>query len=422
LVILKNILRSILGKKNIVLLKVYFFRVFRLLFETKNQPNNSILQTYSDLHNHVFFGYYDVTPFSTDEKYILATKVPCGKHTKPSNTPLRIGYYSVLDNSNKFNEISITETWCWQQGCRLQWFPKVRNTILFNVLRNGQYGSLVQNIKTKKILSSYSLPIYAISKDGEWGLSLNFSRLQRLRPGYGYSNIPDDTKSELCPTYDGIYRINLSTGEKKLLFSLKSISSLFPKETMTEAEHYFNHLSFNPSCNRFMFFHLWVKDGSRFSRLFTADISGNNVFILNNEGPVSHYSWKSEKELLVYGFHQEGGFQYYLYKDLTNEKTVIGKDHFVEDGHPSFLKNSQFIITDTYPDKYGEQHLLLFNLQSKSLQKINQFFSPPRFRGEIRCDLHPRISPSGYLTCLDTAQSNNREMIVISLADFLYDD
>ena len=142
---------------------------------------------------------------------------------------------------------------------------------------------------------------------------------------------------------------------------------------------------------------------------------------MNNEGPVSHYCWKSDKELLVYGYHQEGGFQYYLYKDQTNEKSVIGKDRFSEDGHPSFLKNSQFIITDTYPDKYGEQHLLLFNLQSQSLQKINQFFSPPGFRGEIRCDLHPRISPSGYFTCLDSAQSNKREMIVISLADFLND-
>ena len=168
-----------------------------------------------------------------------------------------------------------------------------------------------------------------------------------------------------------------------------------------------------------MFFHLWIKDGKRFSRLLTADISGNNVFILNNEGPVSHYSWKSEEELLVYGYHQEEGFQYYLYKDLTNDKKIIGKDDFYSDGHPSFIKNSQFILTDTYPDKYGEQHLLLFNMQSKSLQKINQFFSPLRFRGEIRCDLHPRISPSGRLTCLDTVHNNNREMLVISLANFL---
>ena len=128
---------------------------------------------------------------------------------------------------------------------------------------------------------------------------------------------------------------------------------------------------------------------------------------------------KSEEELLVYGYHQEDGFQYYLYKDLTNDKKIIGKDDFYSDGHPSFIKNSQFILTDTYPDKYGEQHLLLFNMQSKSLQKINQFFSPLRFRGEIRCDLHPRISPSGRLTCLDTVHNNNREMLVISLANFL---
>ena len=167
---------------------------------------------------------------------------------------------------------------------------------------------------SEEFYNSYNF--LGFSEDGEWGLSINFSRLQRLRPGYGYSNLPDNTKSELCPTNDGIYRINLSTGEKILLLSLKIISSFLPKETMIEAEHYINHLSFNPSGNRFMFFHLWIKDGLRFSRLFTADINGNNVFILNNEGHVSHYCWKSDKELLVYGYHQEGGFQYYLYKYL----------------------------------------------------------------------------------------------------------
>jgi len=130
---------NILGRQNIVYLKVCLFRFLRFFFQGGGGSTSSILKKYSDFQNHVFFGYYDVTPFSSDEKYVLATQVPSGKHTNPSNTPLRIGYYSVIDNSNKFNEISTTETWCWQQGCRLQWFPKVRNTILFNVLRNGQY-------------------------------------------------------------------------------------------------------------------------------------------------------------------------------------------------------------------------------------------------------------------------------------------
>ena len=93
------------------------------------------MQTYSDLHNHVFFGYYDITPFSFDGKFILATQVSSKNSTDPSKTPLRIGYYSPTETPHQFYQINETETWCWQQGCRLQWFPKKQNAVLFNILR-----------------------------------------------------------------------------------------------------------------------------------------------------------------------------------------------------------------------------------------------------------------------------------------------
>ena len=40
------------------------------------------------------------------------------------------------------------------------------------------------------------LSVYSVSLDGKFALSLDFSRLHRLRKGYGYSNIPDKTYEE----------------------------------------------------------------------------------------------------------------------------------------------------------------------------------------------------------------------------------
>ena len=33
-------------------------------------------------------------------------------------------------NDNKFHKVDSTMTWCWQQGCRLQWFNKYKNSII----------------------------------------------------------------------------------------------------------------------------------------------------------------------------------------------------------------------------------------------------------------------------------------------------
>ena len=41
-------------------------------------------------------------------------------------------------------------------------------------------------------------------------------------------------------------------------------------------EHYINHIAFNPSGNRFLFFHVWNNNGKRRTRAITSDVHGNN--------------------------------------------------------------------------------------------------------------------------------------------------
>lgn len=66
------------------------------------------------------------------------------------------------------------------------------------------YGNL-KKIKTgeERIIEQ---PIYTISADGEMALSLDFTRLHRLRRGYGYANIEEVTKSEKLPNATCIWK------------------------------------------------------------------------------------------------------------------------------------------------------------------------------------------------------------------------
>ena len=375
------------------------------------------IEKFSVSGGQTFFGYYDLTPFSKDNNTILAMVGPRNNSTSFRNKEIVVGYFDRNSDSS-FRHVDESSTWCWQMGCRLQWFPEHENElVIYNKIVDHAYGSVVQNIKTKEILRSYKKPIYQIDRTGKWALFLNFSRLHRLRPGYGYRNIADGTEKEPCPDDDGVWLMDLVNGEAELIVSLKHLSQIDPLPSMKGGEHYINHLAFNPSGNRFMFFHLWIKDERQHNRLITCDRDGPNLYVLENKGPVSHYSWKSDTELLVTVCRKNKGTHYVSYRDLSDERTVIGRDLLFKDGHPSYSPDGSLLLTDTYPDKYREQHVLLYTSGGK-LVELTRFFSPVPFRGEVRCDLHPRWDRTGQNVCVDSAHDGRRALYVIGLEAF----
>lgn len=409
-----NILRDFM-----IVAKTIGYRSLRMMKSDlllKEGHANVKIRKFADVNRQVFFGYYDITPFSPDSRLLLAIHAPIKNITPEPETEVIVGYYDLNDEKGSFYEIGRSTTWCWQQGCRLQWYPDGSNRkVLYNRLVDGRYGCVIQDIGSKKIIKSYKRPVYAISDDGRWGLTLNFSRLQRLRPGYGYVNFPDETREQEKPQKDGIWRIDMDSGKEEFLFSVADVAGLEILDSMKGAEHYFNHLLFNPAGTRFMFIHLWTKDKKKFGRHITCDIDGKNKFVLNNRGHASHYIWKSNDELLVFSTHQGSGTNYYLYKDKTSSKSVIGQGILKEDGHPSFSPDGTTLLLDTYPDKFREQRLFVYGLDTGEITGLGSFYSPLKFRGESRCDLHPRWSPCGKYVSIDSAHEGKRAMYLINL-------
>ena len=69
-------------------------------------------------------------------------------------------------------------------------------------------------------------PVYAISHDGRQALSLNFARLHHQRPGYGYAGLPDPWLDLPEPEDDGIYQMDLESGESRLILSVAQAARL----------------------------------------------------------------------------------------------------------------------------------------------------------------------------------------------------
>jgi hypothetical protein len=375
--------------------------------------------TFVGKRQHTFFGYYDLSPFNQNEKRLLAMQLSASLATPDKNTVMNVGYFDIETNNPGFVVVGQTTTWCWQQGCRLQWYPSAsEETIFYNALLQNQYGAVIQEIESGKICHTIQHPVYDLDRSGNWGLSLNFSRLQRLRPGYGYVNLPDQSELEYCPANDGVWFIDIQNSQAQLLFSLAQLAIVSPHESMKGAQHYINHLSFNPPGNNFLFFHLWLdQNNRRYSRLFTADVQGNRLTLLNNTGHVSHYTWLSDERLVVTTYvSPKRELRYVLYHHTDGFEGLIGNQHLTTDGHPNFIRDGSLMITDTYPDEFRDQKLLAFNTEQDSLKVIERFNIPSEFTGEVRCDLHPRPSQTGNLLCVDNVVKGLRAMTVIDIS------
>jgi hypothetical protein len=364
---------------------------------------------------HVFFGYYDLCPFNRDETRVLAGAAPAAFQSGGTARPLEIGYFDRRDGA--FHRVGETTTWCWQQGCRLAWFPagENRQAVIYNRMVNGRYGCVVQDPENGETLRTYNRPLYSISPDGRHGISLNFSRLHRFRPGYGYPNLDDPTRGDSAPENDGLFHVDLETGESRLLVSIKRMAGIAPLDTMRNAGHYFNHVCFAPSGDRFLVFHLWQHNGKRHVRMAVFDLDGK-VLGLFGEGYVSHYAWKNDREILA--FASVGGEKgYYLYSLGSERVERIGTGTLDRDGHPSFLDGGGCILTDTYPDRWRRQHLLLYDPGRRRVRRVAWFFVPREFQKEVRADLHPRPSPSGRYVAVDTVRRGMRVLCLVQLRE-----
>ncbi len=371
--------------------------------------SKNVLKRLSVKNSHVFFGYYDITPFNDNNTFLLANHVP--QNRLPHNTHLDLGYFNLNDTEPVFKKIADTKAWCWQMGARLRWIKSAENIVSYNSIDNNNYVNIYQDIMSGKVLEKHELPFYDINRNNSLAISLNFSRLDRLRPGYGYSIIPDASKDENAPSYDGLILYDILKKEKKELISLEQIKKIKGSSSMEDAQHYFNHISFSPYSDHFIFFHLWTKKSKRYSRLFIYHILTNEIELLSKNN-VSHYTWKNNNEILITEFIDRE-LMYNVYDFTSNTFYTIGNDKLVVDGHPSCLNNNE-IITDTYPNLLGYQKLSRYDLSKDKIYNIGKFYSPYNYKYDNKCDLHPRLSPDKKFICVDSAFSGKRELIIIN--------
>lgn len=396
-------------------LKTMYQYIGNLLSDKKTFPSD-IIQVSNNQEEHLF-GYYDKCPWNKDENKIIYLEVFDAYKEVAPKKEAKIIMKDLASNEEKV--IATTKAWNVQQGCMLQWLgPDYNSKILYNDFINGDLKSVVLNIETNE-KHTIDFPVYTVEKGGKWGLTLDFYRLHRMRPGYGYSNEEDETKTELLPNGYCIWKVDLEKNTVEGIITYQQLYDLNLKESMQNAEHKVNHIMINPSGNRFMFLHRWIKNGVKNTRLITADIDGKNLCNLLDDGMTSHCTWKNDKVILGWARNNELGTHYFLIQDKTGKCQKIAEEKLLTDGHPTYSPNGEYFITDTYPDFKRKQHLYIYKESEKKLIDIASVYANIKYKDDCRCDLHPRWNYSGDKICFDGAQNNKRQVYVIDVGDKL---
>ena len=371
---------------------------------------------------HHFFGYYDKTPWDKTGRYMLGLETKFMDHPPGADDVTIIGLIDT-ENDNRWKPVAETKAWNWQQGTMLRWMPNApEGLIVYNSREKDRFISHIRNVFTGES-KQLPLPVYAVSNDGKLALSINFARIHRMRPGYGYAGLPDFWEDELAPADDGIYLMNIETGEYKLIISIKQIAEFKHKDSMDGCKHYFNHLLFNLDNSRFLFLHRWyspaLESFPRETRLLTANPDGSDICCLADDEMVSHFDWKSPEQILAWARQKKIGDRYFSFTDHSDKIEVVGEGVLTSDGHCSYSPDRKYILTDTYPDSKQMRTLILYRIADGKRMDIGNFFSPPELTGEIRCDLHPRWNRDGKQICMDSVHEGSRQMYLLDVSQIV---
>ena len=275
---------------------------------------------------------------------------------------------------------------------------------------------MVLNIQdnTERVLP---VPVYSVSADGKIALTLDFSRLHRLRKGYGYSNLPDSTANEKVPDTSCIRMLNMETGEVKDVLKYTDFTGFQARPEMKGSEHKVNHLMLSPDGKRFMVLHRWFNGQRKYTRLITCNVDGTDMYNLSDDDMVSHCFWKNNEEILAFENKHGEGAGYYLMKDKTREYRHLWSK-FSNDGHPSYSPDKSLVVTDSYPDRCRIAEIKLLredDVDAKEMRILARVFAPFRYDNDTRCDLHPRWSRDGKKICFDSVFEGHRGLYFVDV-------
>jgi hypothetical protein len=212
--------------------------------------------------NH-FFGYVGhalTIPWNQSGRYIIALKTGFYNRMPKTGEAAEI---VLLDTKENYNVLTIDKTYAWnlQQGTMLYWNPNAPETqFFFNDLdpETGFVFTVLYDIKKRKRVREYrygneSIANGGIAPGGKYFAGINYGKITRSRKVIQYAGATDWTVGgEANPENDGLFKIDIKTGERHLMVSYKRLAA-FLKIKDPDYPIYVHHTLWNRNSDRIIF-------------------------------------------------------------------------------------------------------------------------------------------------------------------------
>lgn len=403
-----------------------------------------------------WFGYYNYDAISRDGTKMLCNRATFDARAITAEDTIELGWYDLKDG--QWHSIGMTNSFNWQQGAMLQWMPNDENKVIYNCSKDNHFKSVILDIVTgeKKELD---FPVYCVTSDGRYSISLNYERSYWCR-AYHYQSVRNPAYDVQVAEDDGIFKVDLQNNTVSRIVAIRDVIAMDAPEDFKTAKHWLEHIMINPASDRIVFLHRYSYGNAYNTRMFICDADGRNLQIIDGwkENDWSHFGWKGNRAFAIYSV-KKNSFQanyaksvqkvkskfsvmsivnwmvhlpglriikdklkpstkyYKLYEEKNGIFTFVQNYDdklFRIDGHPSFTSDERYMITDSYPDESGYQHLIIFDTVTMKGVVVGKL-KAPLSGNPASCDLHPKLSSGGKYVVVDTAYTGKHHMIVLEL-------
>ena len=383
-------------------------------------------------HEHFLASYYGVNAWSPDGRYVLVLETDVNGRLPKPEEKATLGIVD-LHGDNRFIPVAETTCWNFQEGTMAHWLPSEPDSLVYNALRDGVFVAVVVNWRTgaERVLP---WPVSAVSPDGTKAVSINYARMRLTRPDYGYAGSGQPERADVTfPEDDGLFLVDLKTGEEKLIVSIAAVKDRVPTVKPVSGKpgsplSYFCHTVFSQDGGRIFWLSRSVDWYDRktyehacwHTTAFTCNVDGTSVRRCFPDGwGSSHFNWKDDKTMVVTTCFR--GVRW------THVEFTVGEEDRVRrlgsglmdwDGHCFYSPDGRFMVSDS-DGMCGDLHerfVAIMRMSDGAVRSIGTFSVPPAYRGEHwRCDLHGRFRADGRQLAFNSVHDGSRQVYVMDV-------
>lgn len=380
---------------------------------------------------HHFFGYIgqcQTIPWNSTGRYILGLEIGRIDQMPQSQDGATIFVIDTRD-INRIIPVDTTHAWNPQQGTMFYWNPlKPESQFFFNDRdrKTGRVFTVLYDLDSNKRVREYRFddtPIGngGVAADGSAWLGINYGRLARLRPVTGYPGTLDWSKDEIAPKNDGIFKIDIKSGERTLLVSYYQLDQMLRNRNpdLTHDGLFINHTLWNRDSNRIYFFARagWNgQGGERINVPFTVNSDGSGL-TMHEIHIGGHPEWGKGNIMIGSERHENRSNDRQILYD-TGKKLVIGQL-----GNADIFPNPEGDIAlspdgNWFVNGYSQSQKNYYSVYRihDGAYKRSEGIGKGTYGGDIRIDPAPRWNRTNDAILVPgIAEDGTRQMFVIRI-------